>query len=91
MSEAIRSVIRDKKENIIIGLQVIVIPIFFWFDARITTLEKPSSGIEQRILQIEKKQDHLIDLMEENQRAQMQFYKDYSPALDYSKRQLEKK
>lgn len=91
MSEAIKNIFRDKKENIIIGLQVIVIPIFFWFDARIGKLEQPSSGQEQRIFHIEKKVDHLIELMEKNQEAQMQFYKDYSPALDFSKRQLEKK
>lgn len=71
---------------ILAGVQVILIPILFGFNNRIDTLENES----QRINNIEKKVDHLIDLMEEGQKAQTQFYKDYAPALEYSKRQLGK-
>lgn len=71
---------------ILVGVQIVLIPVLFAFDTRINNLENES----QRINNIEKKVDHLIDLMEKGQQAQTEFYKEYAAALEYSKRQLEK-
>lgn len=90
MMEEKRNVTRTVLDIVLIGLQLVLIPILVSFDTRIRTLETNREGDKQRIENIDKKIDRMLEMQQEMQRQQMDFYKEYAGALDYSKRQLNK-
>lgn len=75
---------------VLIGLQLVLIPVLVSFDTRIRTLETNREGDKQRIENIDKKIDRMLEMQQDMQHQQTEFYKEYAGALDYSKRQLNK-
>lgn len=90
MTEQRRNTYNSIKDFILIGLQCILIPVLFSFDNRIRDLEQTKQGQIEQIKNLNDKADHMIRLQEETRAETLKFFKEYSGALDYTKRQMEK-
>lgn len=71
--------------------QVLIIPILISFNTRISDLELSDRARGEEIHNLADKINYLIKMQEQGSRDLTNFYKEYAPALEYSKREMQKR